>query len=211
MSTLARSYVEHRDILLETLGGLEEPSPTKRFCGEDVDIGQSFQELEHLDTFLSDYEPFDNLVEIGVFKGGSMWMLSRYLRPGVDIIGIDVDIHDVRAETDKVLSRLRMEGFSATVLWQSSKDALPFVAERFWGTGIHLLHIDGAHDWDTALHDWNHYVPLVRKGGMVLFHDIYNVNIRATYYLWKKIKEEHPQAQEIRTRGGQGMGIVTID
>ena len=40
-------------------------------------------------------------------------------------------------------------------------------------TPIDLLHIDGLHTWDAVNHDWATYGPLVRPGGLILFHDVH--------------------------------------
>ena len=39
-------------------------------------------------------------------------------------------------------------------------------------TPIDLLHIDGLHTWDAVKHDWDTFGPLVRPGGLILFHDV---------------------------------------
>lgn len=37
---------------------------------------------------------------------------------------------------------------------------------------IDFLFIDGCHDYDEVRSDWDNYSPLVRKGGMIVFHDV---------------------------------------
>jgi predicted O-methyltransferase YrrM len=48
----------------------------------------------------------------------------------------------------------------------------PTVA-RYWSTPLALLFIDGGHGADPARHDYEHWTPHVRPGGLLLIHDVF--------------------------------------
>ncbi len=50
---------------------------------------------------------------------------------------------------------------------------------------IDLLHVDGFHTWEAVSHDWDTYGPLVRPGGLALFHDV-NVGHEGVTRFWKR-------------------------
>lgn len=53
---------------------------------------------------------------------------------------------------------------------------------------IDLLHIDGLHTWDAVNHDWETYGPLVKPGGLVLFHDV-NTRYPGVTKFWRQMKK----------------------
>jgi cephalosporin hydroxylase len=61
--------------------------------------------------------------------------------------------------------------------------------------------IDGDHSYEGALQDWKMYAPLVRKGGLIAFHDILtdyhsatwgHVNVRK---VWEEVKADPSTAE----------------
>jgi predicted O-methyltransferase YrrM len=69
----------------------------------------------------------------------------------------------------KFLERREQLGLGSTIVplkmyFDEAKDKV--------ATPIDLLHIDGLHTWDAVSHDWETFGPLVRPGGLVLFHDV---------------------------------------
>jgi predicted O-methyltransferase YrrM len=45
---------------------------------------------------------------------------------------------------------------------------------KTWNTPIHLLFIDGGHEYEDVLADFQTFFPHVVPGGMVAFHDVHN-------------------------------------
>ena len=78
--------------------------------------------------------------------------MAKYLR------GLAVDSQNIRL----------VRGDSSDI---NTKDQL---VEKLYGSKIDLLFIDGDHSYQAVKKDFELYSPLVRKGGIVVFHDIIN-------------------------------------
>jgi predicted O-methyltransferase YrrM len=59
------------------------------------------------------------------------------------------------------------------------------------GRKVDLLLIDGDHTYSGVKQDWKMYSPLVKKGGMVVFHDICHHEVFKECEVdrfWKEVK-----------------------
>ena len=125
------------------------------------------------------------VVEIGSFMGrsttalalGSMagrkqpvWAIDPFL--GVPESDRKTDLGTVPATIQTGPQRLRANLDAAgvnglvNIVPKASQDALPDVPED-----IGLLFVDGAHDYESVKRDIDNYLPRVRMGGFVVFHD----------------------------------------
>ncbi len=119
------------------------------------------------------------IMEIGSRHGGSLLMLSHFIQPSAGIISVDLpgaEWGDQQSNMalEKVASLLRRRGFPVTCLLQDSHDSSTAQQVR-QVTGeqpLDLLFIDGDHTYIGVRQDWEMYSPLVREGGMVVFHDL---------------------------------------
>ncbi len=130
----------------------------------------------------------EKIVEIGVFGGKSLIPMACALQAnrkgkiyGIDPWDIQSSIEDVNDESNKhywtivdyqgILAGLlqRIEdyqlGDQIELIAKSSENADPIV-------DIDILHIDGNHSEKTSYFDVRKWVPLVKKGGWIIFDDM---------------------------------------
>ncbi|MBG9732673.1 hypothetical protein ABD86_04640 [Paenibacillus alvei] len=63
----------------------------------------------------------------------------------------------------------RAFAYDVAVLIKSTFDE---ALQNFEDDSIHLLHIDGFHEYEAIHHDYHTWLPKVAENGIVLFHDI---------------------------------------
>lgn len=104
------------------------------------------------------------IVNIGIWRGASCHCL-RIGAPDARLIGIDVmgwypiEMENIHDETQSLKEFLRMD-----VIKRNSN----YVR---WGDPIHLLFIDGGHEYGVVTGDIYNFCPSVVIGGYVVFHD----------------------------------------
>jgi len=75
--------------------------------------------------------------------------------------------------------------------------------------GLDFLFIDGGHDYATCLADWQNYGPLVRKGGLVAFHDLGREwpDVRR---VWEQAKIGHDHHEFVVSPDRFGIGALYV-
>lgn len=89
-------------------------------------------------------------LEIGVYKGRSLWITRGAADPSVEVWGIDV------RRDPKIKGTNFIRGESGKVEWDKPID---------------VLFIDGDHSYEGCKADIDKYAPFVKPGGVILFHD----------------------------------------
>jgi hypothetical protein len=101
--------------------------------------------------------------------------------------------------------RHRYTGFSH-LLRMTFDDAV----SNFLDGSIDLLHIDGLHTYDAALHDFTTWLPKLAPGAVVLFHD---TNARegdfGVWRLWEELQGKFPDNLEFKH--SHGLGVLQIN
>lgn len=163
--------------------------------------------------------PPKTLLEIGTSNGGTLFLLCRVAASDASIMSIDLplgaygggypiwkkplyrsfasrnqEIHLIRADSHDPATREK-------------------VAAILQGQEIDLLFIDGDHTYEGAKKDFEMYQPLVKRGGMIVFHDILphrpGLGCGVDRY-WNEImgSHEHLELIEDRNQRWAGLGLL---
>lgn len=121
------------------------------------------EEQELLYDFAAAVPDNGQIVEIGTALGGTALLFHQAAGGrGVSITTVDL-LHGHRAKSNLANTSVRLltrESQQAAELWVPEGGGL-----------IDLLYVDGDHSFAGAFEDYNRWVPLVRPGGSVVFHD----------------------------------------
>ena len=201
-----------------------KPEEVVAFCfespGNFIGPSQSRSEILQLVTILHQRKP-KVVVEIGTAEGGTLCMWCSIGDPQAVIASIDLPggvhgggypnwksaVYRRFAQPRQSLHLLRLDSHQLTTL-ERLKTIIP-------SGGIDFLFIDGDHTYEGVKADFEMYSPLVRPGGLVVFHDIcvhlpevechvdkFWQEIRTKYKSWEYI--ENP-SQKI-----YGIGVLEI-
>ena len=158
------------------------------------------------------------VLEIGTFQGGTFYLWCQAGRPGATLVSIDLPSGAFGGGYSE--SRINFyrcfgqAGQSLHFLRANSHlpDTVQKVKEILRGNALDFVFIDGDHTYEGVKRDFELYSPLVRKGGIVAFHDIrYRAEVPEiqVYRFWQEIKD-HYEHQEIIEQDGAMAGRIGI-
>lgn len=116
------------------------------------------------------------ILEVGAEAGGTLWAWQEAF-PGVDVWAIDLPAGDPATPDIKYGRGLPIETHGSTLIRANSQERLTLAVLQLKMTirrtgPIDLLFIDADHSLEGVRTDYAIYSPLVRPGGIVMFHDI---------------------------------------
>lgn len=179
-----------------------------------------FQVEEELSRLVQDVRKLNPLtvLEIGTAKGGTLLLWTRLAQPNATIVSIDLPggrfgggydkrraaIYRRFARKDQQLHLLRLDSHA--------QSTFELTKQLFGCTLVDLLFIDGDHTYEGVKKDWEMYSPLVRPGGMVVFHDVAgNYEDTQVKRLWDSIKRNFQHREYVTDPGGYyGIGILAL-
>jgi predicted O-methyltransferase YrrM len=155
-----------------------------------------------------------NILEIGTFFGGTLWYwLNEGFRDTVCVIDLPITHNDQRyfkmVECKKLWTSWLDNVTDFIPIYADSKDFQTISSAQnifHENNKIDFLLIDGGHDEETVLKDYLNYSHLVRKDGMIVFHDI--VWEKGVSTVWNYIKADK---RHIEIRKEFGIGIIYKD
>lgn len=148
------------------------------------------------------------LLEIGVGEGGTLWCWQQ------------LGVGQVLAVTAPVPGPAWVHRHGADLLFADSHtaQAREWVTGKLGGELLDVLFIDGDHSYEGCMADWADYGPLVRPGGLVIFHDIFFPPEPGAGQVWAEISPGrvtqviHAETDPLGEPGFErpGAGIITI-
>jgi predicted O-methyltransferase YrrM len=84
------------------------------------------------------------------------------------------------------------------------------------GQALDYRSIDGDHSYAGVKRDFEMYAPLVRKGGLIAFHDIANgppESVGGVPQFWQELRGGHRRNELIRDpkQGSGGVGMIYVE
>lgn len=154
-------------------------------------------------------------MEIGRCNGETLLLLARQCQSNATIISLDLE--PLSSMRTAVLRRLTGNARKIHLMTGDSHSpgTLSSVLEILKGKKLDALFIDGDHSYSGVKRDFEIYAPLVRKGGLVAFHDIAEHPAERhceVSRFWAEVKTEyeHLDIVEKVDQGWAGIGILYL-
>lgn len=162
--------------------------------------------------------------EIGAASGGTFFLFSRCAADTAIIVSVDL-----RYTPSKRFGYPRLLLPGQTAIAVAGDSHAPATAEKVkslvGGAGIDFLFIDGDHEYDGVVADYELFSPLVKPDGLIGFHDIIpdfgqrfgtrrNADSGGVPRFWAELKARHGEATsefvEHPEQDGFGIGVLDL-
>jgi predicted O-methyltransferase YrrM len=162
-----------------------------------------------------------SIMEIGTRNGGTFFLFSWTLSPDAKMISLDLPSEQsIKRGYDRFkisyLGSFIQKGQQLTLLRGDSHSPLSLSKAKsaLKGEELDFLFIDGDHTYEGVKKDFEMYSPLVRKGGLIAFHDIkgHHLGVSEVDRYWSEIKNSyrHSEIVEDPNQRWAGVGLLYI-
>ena len=137
-----------------------------------IQAGISGLDMEVIKEEVEKLEPGQIYLEVGVDEGSSMRTAWEYAKEGVYVIG--VDIHDTQPTPPYTVGRgpfAESEGMVGVGKNGFFVHGDGDIFAQFFGQKIDVMFLDPHHDYESIKSCTLAWEPLMKKGGVILFHD----------------------------------------
>ena len=174
-------------------------------------------EIYSLMKILANEKP-KKILEIGTAKGGTLFLVTKVLPKNAEIISLDMRGGSFGGGYAKWRQPLYKSFVSENqkltlVLGDShSEETLNRIKKILGYEKIDFLFIDGDHSYNGVKKDFDMYSPLVKKGGLIAFHDVvehFDKTCRVSDF-WGELKKKykHTEIIESKQQGICGIGLI---
>jgi predicted O-methyltransferase YrrM len=174
------------------------------------------EEIKNLLLILDEAKP-KIILEIGTMRGGTLFLFSHIADEEATLISVDLN-QDLWI---RILFRYIFKGKQNIYLIQGDShniETLKKIKAILKDNKVDFLFIDADHSYEGVKKDFEMYSPLVRKGGIIAFHDIvpdYNIKYgikpaSGVYKFWNEIKEKYKHLEIVKDRNQSAFGIGVL-
>ena len=149
---------------------------------------------------------YKTLLEIGGAYGGSAWSLSHFLNEIVTV--------DVKKMPNKMINKIA-KNCKFHFIFKDSRRAMKNVKAALKNEKADILFIDGEHTYRGVAKDFRNMKQFVRKGGVIVFHDITDSKYHRdgdcmVFKFWDKIKQNYKYLEFKYDKDWGGIGIIFV-
>lgn len=185
---------------------------------------QNIQEFEELLNIYKEIK-VDTFIEIGSLYGWALRHFIKYANPNATGISVDLPVREFVGPYDHRVNeqeRLYREEWPQWAKENKCKLYLVSASSLFAKTlesvkdilkdrSVDFLFIDGDHRYEAIKSDFNMYSPLVRRGGVVAFHDIGKNEEGGGHKFWNEIKHSYKNIEILKDSNSEkGIGVIYL-
>ncbi len=203
--------------LKKTDFGEEDINSAIEFSYNCLDLMQIKWEIKNLLKIIKQEKP-KYIMEIGSAKGGTLFLFSKVADPYAHIISLDLPHGNFGGGYSKsripIFKKLVLKTQTIDLIRDDShkKKTLNQIKKILGKNKLDFLFIDGDHTYNGVKKDFEMYSPLVKKGGIIAFHDIAKSNDTSCKVntFWNQIKKKYKSKEiiEDKEQGGFGIGVL---
>jgi len=188
------------------------------YFGFSIKTGQIKDEIIQLLKILKSAKP-KIIIEIGTAGGGTLFLFTRIAHPNATIISIDLPRGPFGGGYAKwkypIYSSFVRQKQQLKLIRANSHNPETFknVKKYLNGKLIDFLFIDGDHTYEGVKMDFKMYSILVKKGGIIAFHDIVEHSKDGSCQVnrfWDEIKHNYKSLEIIQDKNQKWAGIGLI-
>lgn len=180
---------------------LEQIAKNSQASQDAVELYSLLKRVQHINPTV--------LLEIGSWRGHLQRTFEQAF-PALELqMGIELDVKNIRWMEDNIGLPGKCLIFAGI---SYSRDMVLVVEKMLKGRVIDFLFIDGDHTYDAVKLDFETYLPFVRKGGIIAFHDVIvrdNPDIEVGRF-WNEIRHNYRHTLHVGDGSATGTGILYI-
>ena len=187
------------------------------YHGLSISVQQVKEEMTELLGLVKGLKP-KTLLEIGTANGGTLFLFTRVASADAVILSVDLPATLISGGYSEWRRRLYesfaldQQSISCFRSDSHSPETSKLVKGRLGEKTLDLLFIDGDHSYRGVKMDFEMYSPLVRKGGMIVLHDIapHRDKIVGVSNYWNELRNEYATVEILAKpdQGWAGIGVV---